>query len=171
MVSVDFTIANGEGYKSLESDSTLKVSLGATVRPLEGLDIRASYDYMGREVIQQTLALYVGYAANNVRLGAEYNYQMNHIMTAAHDLTGISFYGSYKMKKVRFIGRFDQLSSPQIGTETDPWNYAKDGQLFIAGVEFNPVKGIMVTPHYQGWLPADGSSMSNSAYLSLEIRF
>jgi hypothetical protein len=92
-------------------------------------------------------------------------------MTAAHDLKGISVYGSYQMKRIRFIGRYDQLSSPQIGTETDPWNYAKDGQLFIAGVEFNPVKGIMITPNYQGWLPADGSAMSNSAYLSLEIRF
>ncbi len=171
LVSVDFTIANGEGYKTIESDSILKYSGGVTVMPINGLDIRASYDYMGKESPQQTLAMYVGYRAGNLRLGAEYNYQLNHNMTAAEDLTGISFYGSYQMKKIRFIGRYDQLFSPQIGTETEPWNDAKDGQLFIAGVEFNPVKGILITPHYEGWLPADGSVMSNSAYLSLEIRF
>ena len=170
-VSVDFTLANGEGYKTIESDSILKVSGGITVVPVKGLDLRASYDYMGREAPQQTLALYVGYMARNLRLGAEYNYQLNHKMTAAEDLSGVSFYGSYQVKKFRFIGRYDKLSSPQIGTETDPWNFAKDGQLFIAGVEFNPVKGIIITPNYQGWLPADGSPMSNSAYLSLEIRF
>jgi len=171
LVSVDFTIANGEGYKTIESDSILKYSVGATVRPIKGLDVRASYDYMGKESPQQTLAMYVGYSVNNFRVGAEYNYQLNHKMNAAEDLSGISVYGSYKMEKIRIIGRFDQLSSPRIGTETDPWNYAKDGQLFIAGVEFNPVKGILITPHYEGWLPADGSSISNSAYLSLEIRF
>ncbi len=171
VVSADITLTNGEGYKHLESDSILKVSLGATIRPAKGLDLRASYDYMGNESVQQTLALYAGYSNNGFRFGAEYNYQVNHKMTAAQDLTGVSVYGSYQMKKVRFIGRYDNLSSPQIGTETDPWNYAKDGQLFIAGVEFNPVKGIMVTPHYQGWVRADGGPVSNSAYLSLEIRF
>ncbi len=44
----------------------------------------------------------------NLRLGAEYNYQMNHKMNAAEDLSGVSVYGSYQMKKVRFIGRYDQ---------------------------------------------------------------
>ena len=171
LVSADITLANGEGYKKLESDSVLKVSLGTTVRPVKGLDLRFSYDYMGKDAPQQTLALYAGYSNNGLRLGAEYNYQMNHKMKAAEDLSGVSVYGSYQMKKVRFIGRYDNLASPRIGTETDPWNYAKDGQLFIAGVEFNPVKGIMVTPHYQGWVRADGGPMSNSAYLSLEIRF
>lgn len=171
IVSADITLTNGEGYKKLESDSILKVSLGTTVRPLKGLDLRVSYDYMGNDAPQQTLALYAGYASKGFRVGAEYNYQLNHKMTAGQDLSGVSFYGSYQMKKVRFIGRYDKLSSPQIGSETDPWNYQKDGQLFIAGVEFNPVKGIMVTPHYQGWVRADGAPMSNSAYLSLEIRF
>ena len=171
IVSADITLTNGEGYKKLESDSILKVSLGVTLRPAKGLELRASYDYMGNESSQQTLALYAGYSNNDFRIGAEYNYQLNHKMTAGQDLTGVSVYGSYQMKKVRFIGRYDNLSSPQIGTEADPWNYAKDGQLFIAGVEINPVKGIMVTPHYQGWVRADGGPMSNSAYLSLEIRF
>ena len=171
VVSVDFTVANGEGYKKLESDSALKVSFGTTVKPLKGLDLRASYDYMGKEAPQQTIALYAGYTVKNLRVGAEYNYQLNHKMNAAEDLTGISVYGSYKLKKLRFTGRYDNLSSPIIGSETDPWNYGKDGQLFMVGLEFNPVKGIMVTPNYQGWSPADGSSMEHSAYLSLEIRF
>lgn len=171
VVSADITLTNGEGYKLLESDSILKVSLGATVRPVKGIDLRASYDYMGNDVSQQTLALYAGYSNNGLRLGAEYNYQLNHRMNTALDLTGVSVYGSYKLKKVRFFGRYDKLSSPRIGTEIDPWHYAQDGQLVIAGVEVNPVKGIIVTPHYQGWVRADGGPMSNSAYLSLEIRF
>ena len=171
IVSVDFTLANGEGYKKLESDSVLKYSGGVRVRPFKGIDLRVSYDYMGNEFPQQTLALYAGYSNKSLRIGAEYNYQVNYKMVADRDRNGVSVYGSYQMKKVRFIGRYDKLSSPRIDSETDPWNYARDGQLFIAGVEFNPVKGIMVTPNYQGWSPADGSSISHSAYLSLEIRF
>lgn len=170
-VSVDVTVANGEGYKKVESDSLFKYSGGITITPVEGLDLRASYDFMGKDDLQQTLAFSVGYHAEKLRLGAEYNYQINHKMTADNDLTGLSFYGSYQIEKIRVIGRYDNLSSPILGSDTDPWNWAKDGQLFIAGLEFNPAKGIMVTPHYQGWRPADGSPMMNSAYLSLEIRF
>jgi len=57
ILSVDLTIANGEGYKQLESDTALKYSVGATLRPLNGLDLRASYDHMGKDSTQQTLAL------------------------------------------------------------------------------------------------------------------
>jgi len=170
-VSVDFTVANGEGYKEVESDSIFKYSAGLTLTPLKGLDIRASYDYMGKEDPQQTIAFSAGYRVEKVRLGAEYNYQLNHKMTDNNDLTGISIYGSYQLDKFRLIGRYDNLSSPIIGADTNPWNNAKDGQLFIAGFEFKPAKGITVTPNYQGWMPADESDMKNSVYLSLEIKF
>ena len=141
-VSVDFTIANGEGYKLVESDTILKYSAGLTLSPLKGLDLRASYDYMGKDDPQQTLAFSAGYTVDKVRVGAEYNYQLNHKMTADEDLTGISVYSSYQLDKVRLIGRYDNLSSPVIGADTDPWNIAKDGQLFIAGFEyiFNSLK-------------------------------
>jgi hypothetical protein len=170
-VSADLTIANGEGYKKLESDTALKYSLGITVLPVNDLNLRASIDHMGKDSAQQTLALYVGYKAEKLTIGAEYNYQMNHKRNAAHDLTGVSIYGSYLMKKIRLFGRYDILSSPTLSTDTDPWNYAKDGQLIIAGVEFRPVRGLIVTPNYQGWIPADGGGVSHSAYLSLEIKF
>ena len=170
-VSADLTIANGEGYKKLESDTALKYSLGITVLPVNGLNLRASIDHMGKDSAQQTLALYVGYRTEKLSIGAEYNYQMNHKRNVAHDLTGVSIYGSYLMKKIRLFGRYDILSSPTLSTDTDPWNYAKDGQLIIAGVEFRPVKGLIVTPNYQGWIPADGGGVSHSAYLSLEIKF
>jgi len=170
-VGVDVTIANGNGYKSIQSDTALKYSLGVTLEPVDGLDFRASFDHMGSDSPQQTMALYVGYSVNNVNVGAEYNKQWNHKMVASQDFSGVSFYGSYQLKQIRFFGRYDRLSSIVIGGDTDPWNYGKDGQLVIAGVEFNLVKGLMVTPNYQGWIPADGSSMLNSAYLSLEIKF
>jgi hypothetical protein len=171
MLSADITIANGEGYKSLESDTTLKYSVGLTLQPLQGLNFRTSYDYMSRDAAQQTLALYLGYSEEKMSLGAEYNYQWNHRMVEARHLQGISVYGSYHSKIARLFARYDNLSSPALAGDEDPWNYADDGHLFIAGMEFNPLKGLRVTPNYQGWYPADGSPVFHSAYLSLEIRF
>ena len=63
MVSADFTLANGDGYKSIQSDTTLKYSVGVTLKPISGLVFRPSYDYMGQDAVQQTLALYLGYSA------------------------------------------------------------------------------------------------------------
>ncbi len=171
VLNVDLTVANGEGYKKLESDTALKYSFGATIRPLEGMDLRASYDNMGQDSAQQTLALYVGYRKDKLAVGAEYNYQLNHRRIDGHDLTGVSVYGSYVLKKIRLFGRYDILSSPALTADTDPWNYAKDGQLVILGVEIRPVRGLIVTPNYQGWIPANGGGISHSAYLSLEIKF
>ncbi len=79
-------------------------------------------------------------------LGAEYNYQWNQGMVQDHHLAGLSFYGSYQVKHTRFFGRYDNLSSTVISGDTDPWNYEDDGHLFIAGIEFHPVKGLIVTP-------------------------
>jgi hypothetical protein len=170
-LSVDFTIANGEGYKKLESDTALKYSVGATIRPLQGLDLRASYDRMGKDSAQQTMALYAGYSKGKVAVGAEYNHQLNYKRINGHDRSGVSLYGSYLMKKIRLFGRYDLLSSPTLSTDTDPWNYATDGQLVIAGVEFRPLKGLIITPNYQAWIPADKGGVAHSAYLSLEIKF
>ena len=171
MVSADFTLANGDGYKSIQSDTTLKYSLGVTLKPIGGLVFRPSYDYMGQDAVQQTLALYLGYSGEKYDLGAEYNYQWNHQMVQDENLQGLSFYGSYNAKLFRAFGRYDHLSSPVLEGGADPWNYGKDGQLFIAGLEFHPVKGLLITPNYQAWIPADESSALNSIYLSLEIKF
>jgi hypothetical protein len=169
-LDLDLTIANGNGYKHIQSDTTLKYSLGASLKPISGLVFRSSYDYMGQEAVQQTLAFYLGYSAKKVDLGAEYNYQWNHDVVQDHHLSGLSLYGSYHIKQMRVFGRYDNLSSPIITGDTDPWNDEDDGHLIIAGLEFHPVKGLMVSPNYQGWIPADGSPVWHSVYLSLEIK-
>lgn len=171
MVSIDATIANGDGYKSIEADSVLKYSCGITLSPFKGMKIRAYYDFMGNDSTQKTLSFYAGYSTGKLKVGAEYNQQLNYKIIENQDRTGLSFYGSYKIKKVRLFGRFDQLSSIKIGNAADPWNYAKDGQGIIAGFEFSPVKGIKIAPNYQGWIPANGDPLVNMAFLSCEIKF
>jgi len=169
-ISADVTIANGEGYKKIEADSVFKYSGGITITPIEKLNFRASYDYMGSDSAQQTLAFYAGYEVGNFKVGAEYNQHLNHKMNDKNDLTGLSFYGSYKIEKTRVFARYDDLSSVKIDDAENPWNHGKDGSAIIGGVEFNVAKGLKLTPNYQGWMPADGSATIHSIFLNCEIK-
>ena len=175
IATADITVANGDGYKSIESDSILKYSAGLTLKPFKGLTFRTYYDYMGNNDIQQSVSFYVGYNIKNFKFGTEYNKQLNHKMIIDNTLAGFSAFGSYTINRsdvyhIRFFGRYDNLNSVIIGDAIEAWNFGKDGEVFIVGVEFNVAKGLKITPNYQGWKPADGSPMMNIAYISCEIK-
>ena len=54
-------------------------------------------------------------------------------------LDGISVYAIYVInKKFEVFGRFDQLGSNTLPGETQKWNYDKNGNLIIAGVQYAP---------------------------------
>lgn len=171
VVGADVMIANGEGYKTLEIDSVLKYAVGVTITPVKGLNLRGYFDIMGQDSAQQTLSFFAGYSRGNFDVGAEYNLQNNHSRINKQNFKGMSFYGSYQFKVVKVFARYDQLSSDKIGSATDPWNYKKDGQEIIAGLEFVPVKHIKISPNYQGWIPANGAPVIHGAFVSCEISF
>ncbi len=148
IISVDASVVNGDGYKSLELDSIFKYSGGLTITPFKGLNIRGYADYMGKEDAQQTYAGYIGYSIKNFKIGTEYNYQLNNKLKEDNNWGGYSFYTSYKFKKIRLFGRYDQLKSTIPESQTVPWNYKKDGQCILAGLEFVPLKGLKITPNY-----------------------
>ena len=89
-ISADITVANGEGYKSIQQDSLLKYSAGVTITAIEGLDLRVYYDYMGMDHAQQSLSFYAGYTGDRLRFGAEYNKQFNHKMSGDEHMSGFS---------------------------------------------------------------------------------
>jgi len=47
------------------------------------------------------------------------------------------------------FGRFDNLTSNTLAGATSNWNASKDGQLYAAGLEFFPVKGVIISPNVQ----------------------
>lgn len=171
LISIDATIANGDGYKSVEQDSILKYSTGLTLSPTDKIKLRAYYDIMGDSDAQQTLSLYLGYSTEKLKVGAEYNYQLNNKTALDQDLTGLSFYGSYKLEKARLFARFDQLASNKLEGAEDIWNLSKDGSGVITGVEFQPTKGLKIAPNYQAWLPTNDGEIKHFAYVSCEIKF
>jgi hypothetical protein len=170
-ISVDLMILNGEGYKVIQTDDTYKGAFGVTITPVKNLNIRAYYDLMSKEVAQQTLALFAGYKADKFKIGAEYNYQKNHFIIEDHDFSGASIYSTVSVaNKFNIFGRFDNLTSTTIEGDTDPWNISKDGQQYILGFEYNPVKGVKIAPNFQGWSPnKNDSAFEASIYLNIQI--
>ncbi len=171
--SADFWLVNGEGYKSIQSDGSLKTGLGLTLTPIQNLTARVYVDHMKDSSAQQTLATFLGYQAKRFSLASEHNYQANYNMEEGNDFYGWSFYTSIDLfKSFKFFGRYDNLTSLTPDGRDLPWNLSKDGQLFMAGIEFSPVKGVKVAPGFHGWKPADANQdFVNGFYLNFEYNF
>jgi hypothetical protein len=99
--------------------------------------------------------------------------QLNPGFEADRKLDGLSFYGTlHAAPKWKLFARYDNLSSNTPAGEMTDWDLPNDGQLFIAGFEYSPAKGIKLAPSYNGWSPKDNSeSFISSIYLNCEINF
>ncbi|WP_423129579.1 porin [Gaoshiqia sp. Z1-71] len=172
-ISADFIITNGEGYKKMQADSAFRTGIGITVLPVKNLTARALYDFSSKTHTQSTVATFIGYTNDQFSVGAEYNKQHNHSFNEDQDLYGTSFYGTVKASgNVKFFGRYDKLSSNTLTGETEKWNLSKNGELFIAGVEYAPVKGVKIAPNFQGWSPAaDSQHFTSTFILNCEFKF
>jgi hypothetical protein len=172
-ISVDVSILNGEGYKKLQADSTFKESIGLTIKPYKGFVLRGYFDMMNNNYNQTTMALYAGYTYKNIKIGVEYNDQKNNGMINNHDFSGVSLYSSVALaKKFTVFGRYDNLWSTTLTGQNDPWNYDKDGELFMAGFDYSPTPGVKIAPNFQRWSPGNKSkSFSSTIALNFEIKF
>jgi len=172
-LSANLIVVNGEGYKKLQADNNFKSGLGLTLTPLKNLTAFAYYDIMGQNETQSTLATFIGYDFGKASVGVEYNQQTNMGYTAGKNLSGASAYAAViPFKNIKVFGRYDYLTSNTLNGETINWNQSKDGNLIIAGIEFQPVKGVKVSPNYRLWNPADGNKKPiNSFYISFDIKF
>jgi len=172
-LSADLIVANGEGYKNIEADSTLRTGVGVTLKPIQNLTARAYYDISTHVNTQSSIVTFLGYSADKFSLGAEYMLQLQPDFEAGREWSGTSFYGTYHIsKKLKLFGRYDDLSSNTVTGETANWNMSGDGQNFIGGFEFFPIKGIKLAPNFKGWSPSDISkSFVSTIVLNVEVRF
>jgi len=172
-LSADVTLMNGEGFKLIEADSTLKKAAGITIIPAKNFSLRSYYDNMGKSSDrQQTVEVIASYENQGYGLSAAYNYRKNNSMVAGNDYQALSFNGSVPVsEKMKIYGRFDYLYSAILENETDPWNLAKDGRLYMVGIDFALAPGIHISPNYQGWRPAGMNMPFISRFsLSLDIK-
>lgn len=172
-ISAEFSVINGEGYKLIQSDDLVRPGLGVTVEPVKNVTARVYADTYGKDVKQQSIATFFAYSGEKLMVAGEYNYQKNHNRVEGQDIYGTSIFATYKAgKKVKLYGRFDDLKSKPLAGENNPWQYSKDGQLILAGVEYDAVKGVKIAPNMRYWNPADGSIPATTyAYLNFEFKF
>ena len=100
LLSIDFSVMNGEGYHQLQADNTYKGGVGITFKPIKGLTARLYSDFMDKRELQSTIASFIGYQYKELaKIGFEYNYQMNNKYETDHNLYGFSTYASYNINK------------------------------------------------------------------------
>jgi len=175
VLSADAMISNGGGYKVLNTDSVLKEGVGVTIHPIKGITLRGYYDNMKKvnsSVTQNSTSLMAGYDNKTFKIAAEYNYQSNNKLLKGNDWNGYSLSGKlFLSAKTDLFVRYDRLHSVNNTTKPTSWNYSKDGQIVLFGLEFIPVKGVRISPNYQIWTPRDGTkSASSSVFLNVEIK-
>jgi hypothetical protein len=172
-ISLDALLVNGESFRTQETDSAFKAGIGITVYPVKNLLLRGYYDIMPKDgKKQQTLEYILSYEDKVFNLTAIYNFQKDRNYISGQNISGLSFNGSLFLKNNhKLIARYDHLYSDKIGSASNPWNFAKDGSLIIAGFEFSPVSGIKIAPNIQNWQPADENRPSVFRFmLNAEIR-
>ncbi len=172
-ISTDLIIANGEGYKQLQADSTLRYGLGVTLTPVKKITGRVYYDFSTNEETQSSIVTFLGYADDVFSMGAEYNKMLNYQFNDGQDRTGTSFYATVRANnKLKFFMRYDNLSSNKLDGETENWDIGNDGQWIIAGLEYSPVRGVKIAPNYRGWNPEDSNkAFSSTLMFNFEIKF
>ena len=164
-LSIDAQVVNGEGYKSLQSDSAVKVSAGLTYQPIKKLCLRVYGDYQKKQEAQTTFNAMIAYKDDKFTVGGEYNLQTGHNKVKDHNLNGLSFWGTYNPRKTFAIfGRYDNLTSKKLNGASNGWN-ATDGNLYTAGLEILPVKGLAISPNVQISDPSKSGSKTSTSYL------
>lgn len=177
-LDIDGIVSNGTGYKQIaDEQGRVKIGVGISLKPLEGIILRAYYDniHAGDSLKtgnQQLISLFTGYRKKDCfRIGIEYDIHKNHDFYMDKNLYGYSIFGSYTIAdNLETFARFDNISS-NILSGNAAWHQAFDGNAYIAGLHFAPVKGFSCSLSYQGWEPANKSAdLINSAVFCFEFK-
>lgn len=172
-VQFDASVLNGEGYQKLQQDSALMYTAGLTIQPVKNLYARFYLDHMKKGVSQNTYSVFLGYTGSKVTAGLEYNYQLAHANVNDEDRSGISLYATMQLKNhSNLFVRYDKLWSKRNDGALDGWDVLSDGRLYLAGIEFHPVKGITISPNMSGWYPVhDTHHIVTRFNLNVEYKF
>ena len=168
----DMVISNGEGYNNLQSDNSYKTAAGVTINPFNNTTLRFYYDFIKKEIFQNTLAAFISYEVDKYSLSFEFNEVINRGYNQERNLNGISVYGTYNLNdKWAFFGRYDRLTS-NIDTESGvPWNILNDGSSVITGIEYGIHDNINLSVNYRDWYSYAKNGPDRSyIYLNLEFK-
>ena len=175
LISSDVYITNGEGYQSVQSDSIYQTSAGVTISPSKKFKIRGYTDAEFGSEVEYNLALFVGYTVDKFFFGSEYVIQKNNDYRLGYDRGGYSFYGGINISnKLEFFARYDHLLSNKVlnveSNELEYWDKSRDGNLFLAGLEYQLNDKSKVALNYRNWDSGD-STLGNLSRIGLHLEF
>ncbi len=180
-LAVDFALTNGEGYKKIRRDKSMRYQFGVSVAPVKQLLIRLYADmYNDSKSVheknlptydifenQYTFNAFIGYKNDFVKIGAEYNMQNNAGLVKDNNLFGYSAYCTANLnKKWKAFARFDLLQSSANGNS---WN-KKDGKVAIIGTEYKPYNKVVISPNFRYHYNDLNKEDNYEVYLSLEFK-
>ena len=173
LFTADLVLSNGEGYKSMQFDNIYRLGAGISLNPTPGLTLRAYYTIHTGEVHEMIFSGFMGYRYNKLRIGAEFNHQLNYKFNQDHDRYGYSIYSTFEFSdKWELFARYDQLYSNVLPEEDLPWNLTNDGSAVIGGLQFTPIEYIHLSLNYQDWVEyAQNGGSDPYLYLNIEIVF
>lgn len=171
--TADLVFSNGEGYHKFQFDNVYRIGAGVTLNPVPGLTLRSYYTIHTREVHQMIFSGFIGYKFEKLRIGCEYNHQLNYKFNQDHNRYGYSLYSTYEFShKWELFARYDQLYSNVLPEEDLPWNLSKDGSAIIGGIQLTPLEYIHLSLNYQDWVEyAQNGGSEPYLYLNIEILF
>ncbi|MCD6117580.1 hypothetical protein J7K93_11230 [bacterium] len=162
---VNAMVTNGGGYKKAETEKYKKYSvlMGYGEQRLDkkdGFNVGMVFSYEpyknGDVFSKKLIGFLAGFAAHNIRIGAELNILNDSAKDEADKL--YSAYAIYKIaKKVQVFGRYDKSDNGIISED-----------YIIAGMVYVPAKSLMIAPNVR--ILEDGSS-SNSFNVNFQYNF
>ncbi|MDC1106678.1 hypothetical protein OAT16_08220 [Prolixibacteraceae bacterium] len=182
-LAADLTISNGEGAKkSQDQEGKYRYGLGVSIYPKEHFSIRVYGDYYiapddiedemdpGNLLTyenQSSIAFFAGYKNDTWSLGLEYDYGQNLKFNKDNHKQIYSIYSTYKVKSLcKLFVRYD------IYTNSDNEYKVENEDVFLAGLEYIPCKGIKIAPNYR-WVHHKYNQdlkVENYFYLNLELK-
>jgi hypothetical protein len=168
----DLALTNGEGYSNIQLDNGVKAAAGLTYRPNSQLAFRFYNDLNNNNgVLQYTLSSFAGTDNKWVNFGASFHYKTNMDKVEGHNGWGVSSTGSVKLpKNYEVFARYDFSGSVTVPGESNPWNYLKDSNLIIFGLQKNININFRLALDFQNAIPYS-TDLPSSGFIFLNALF
>jgi len=116
---------------------------------------------------------FAGFKNELLTIGAEISYKSNIDKVQGHHAWGISTTNAISLtKKLEYFFRYDFISSVVADNETIKWNYLKDGNFLVTGVQYLLSANAKIALDYQGRYPySSGAMATDMIFLNLLFKF
>lgn len=160
ILSADVSITNGEGYKKIRRDKSMRYSVGTSWRPIDNFVFRLYGDIYtsdrdqfnkletNKKMMNQfTYSAFIGYESSLLSGGVEYNKQLHNAFVRGNHIHGASVFSTVNLNaKWNVYARYDYYGSSNYGVNE---SWYDDKQMVVAGVEFKPFDFLRFSPNFR----------------------